>query len=400
MRVDGLDAFADSVAVKEHVGYLPDEPAFYDFMRGSEIIRFAGEMHGLPRSVIQERGSKLAERLHLADALGEFAENYSRGMKKKLGLICALLHEPELLILDEPTNGLDPQGTLELHGLMRESLALGRTVIFSTHLLDQAEKLCDRVAVVNHGKIAAEGTLAELRQRFGVDSSLEALFFKLTEGVLSTEPAVASQRRRSRSPCVARPTSRCCGLFTRVSLRRAANRSTIFVQRSAAEFVESHIAKGNCSRGDCRNRWAAERLRFSSPSRWRSGRIMLLTRTVPCTTQAVRLDEMANAKVIPLSQIDYEALQKASKSLSDPKQTSADVDKAFEKVVEGQGNDWMDNRGQLCCTTSSKIRVSPASSGEPESQWQGTLARFPRGPTACLAGRRLYFLLIGASGVC
>jgi ABC-2 type transport system ATP-binding protein len=192
LRVDGLDAFADGVAVKERVGYLPDEPAFYDFMRGSEIIRFAGEMHGLSKSVIKDRGSKLAERLHLADALGEFAENYSRGMKKKLGLICALLHEPELLILDEPTNGLDPQGTLELHGLMRESVALGRTVIFSTHLLDQAEKLCDRVAVVNHGRIAAEGTLAELRQRFGADASLEALFFKLTETAPSAEPAAAA----------------------------------------------------------------------------------------------------------------------------------------------------------------------------------------------------------------
>ncbi len=90
LRVDGLDAFADGVAVKARVGYLPDEPAFYDFMRGSEIIRFAGEMHGLPKRVIQERGSQLAERLHLTDALGEFAENYSRGMKKKLGLICAI----------------------------------------------------------------------------------------------------------------------------------------------------------------------------------------------------------------------------------------------------------------------------------------------------------------------
>ncbi len=78
LKVDGLDAFADGVAVKEHVGYLPDEPAFYDFMRGSEIIRFAGEMHGLPERVIQERGTRLAEQLHLAEALGEFAENYSR----------------------------------------------------------------------------------------------------------------------------------------------------------------------------------------------------------------------------------------------------------------------------------------------------------------------------------
>jgi ABC-2 type transport system ATP-binding protein len=187
LRVDGLDAFADGVAVKERVGYLPDEPAFYDFMRGSEIIRFAGEMHGLRKRVIQERGSLLTERLHLTDALGEFAENYSRGMKKKLGLICALLHEPQLLVLDEPTNGLDPQGTLELHGLMRESVTLGRTVIFSTHLLDQAEKLCDRVAVVNQGRIAAEGTLAELRQRFGADASLESLFFKLTGKAPSPE---------------------------------------------------------------------------------------------------------------------------------------------------------------------------------------------------------------------
>jgi ABC-2 type transport system ATP-binding protein len=191
LKVDGLDAFADGVAVKEHVGYLPDEPAFYDFMRGSEIIRFAGEMHGLPKRVIQERGTRLAERLHLADALGEFAENYSRGMKKKLGLICALLHEPDLLVLDEPTNGLDPQGTHELHELMRETVALGRTVIFSTHLLDQAEKLCDRVAVVNHGRLAAEGTLAELRERFGADASLEALFFKLTEPTLIQQTATA-----------------------------------------------------------------------------------------------------------------------------------------------------------------------------------------------------------------
>jgi ABC-2 type transport system ATP-binding protein len=188
LRVDGLDAFKDSVAVKERVGYLPDEPAFYDFMRGSEIIRFAGEMHGLSKSQIQTRGALLAERLHLADALGEFAENYSRGMKKKLGLICAMLHEPKLLVLDEPTNGLDPQGTHELHALMRESAALGQTVLFSTHLLDQAEKLCDRVAVVNQGRIAAEGTLAELRQRFGSDASLEALFFKLTENASVREP--------------------------------------------------------------------------------------------------------------------------------------------------------------------------------------------------------------------
>ncbi len=181
LRVDGLDAFDDGVAVKSIVGYLPDEPAFYDFMRGRELIRFVGEMHGLDRPTIEARGKALADRLNLSDALEEFAENYSRGMKKKLGLILALLHEPKLLVLDEPTNGLDPHGTQVLHELMRETAAGGQTVMFSTHLLDQAERLCDRVAVMSHGTLAAEGTLADLRTRFGADASLEELFFRVTE---------------------------------------------------------------------------------------------------------------------------------------------------------------------------------------------------------------------------
>jgi ABC-2 type transport system ATP-binding protein len=176
-----MDAFTDSVAVKTLVGYLPDEPVFYDFMRGRELIRFCGEMRGLPAALIEERSAALAERLQLTSALEEFAENYSRGMKKKLGLICAMIHEPPLLILDEPTNGLDPHSTVVLHALMKETVAAGRTVFFSTHLLDQAERLCDRVAIVRKGTIAAEGTLAELRRSFGADHSLEQLFFELTD---------------------------------------------------------------------------------------------------------------------------------------------------------------------------------------------------------------------------
>ena len=181
VTVCGMDAFEDSVKVKSCVGYLPDEPVFYDFMRGREIIRFCGEMRGLPLADIQSRSEALAERLQLTAALDEFAENYSRGMKKKLGLICAMIHEPPLLILDEPTNGLDPHSTLVLHALMKETVAAGRTVFFSTHLLDQAERLCDRVAIVRGGTIAAQGTLAELRDSFGGDRSLEQLFFELTE---------------------------------------------------------------------------------------------------------------------------------------------------------------------------------------------------------------------------
>jgi ABC-2 type transport system ATP-binding protein len=181
VTVCGMDAFEDSVRVKARVGYLPDEPVFYDFMRGREIVRFCGEMRGMTAADIAARSAILAERLQLAGALEEFAENYSRGMKKKLGLICAMMHEPALLILDEPTNGLDPHSTQVLHALMKETVAAGRTVFFSTHLLDQAERLCDRVAIVRNGSIAAEGTLEQLRSMFGQDRSLEQLFFELTE---------------------------------------------------------------------------------------------------------------------------------------------------------------------------------------------------------------------------
>jgi ABC-2 type transport system ATP-binding protein len=183
LKVGGLCAFRHGAEVKRIVGYLPDEPVFYDFMRGREIIRFVGEMHGLDATTIETRSAALAERLSLSDAMEEFAENYSRGMKKKLGLMCALLHEPALVVLDEPTNGLDPHGTMVLHDLMREIADAGRTVLFSTHLLDQAQRLCSRVAVIHHGQLAAEGTLAELQSRFGASASLESLFFRLTESI-------------------------------------------------------------------------------------------------------------------------------------------------------------------------------------------------------------------------
>lgn len=178
-RIDGLDCFQDRVEVKRRVGYLPDEPVFHDYLRGSEIIRFSGEMHGLSRAEIEDRMRPLVRQLELGDALEEFAINYSRGMKKKLALICAMLHDPALLILDEPTNGLDPFATRALHELMRANAAAGKTIFFSTHLLDQAEKLCTRIAIIAKGRLAAHGTLADLRARLSSDSSLEEIFFSV-----------------------------------------------------------------------------------------------------------------------------------------------------------------------------------------------------------------------------
>ena len=169
------------------VGYLPDEPLFHDYLRAGEIIRFCGEMHGMSASEIQTRMNALVERLSLGDALDDFAVNYSRGMKKKLGLICALLHDPDLLILDEPTNGLDPFATRAFHDLMRETAGRGKTIFFSTHLLDQAERLCTRIAIIARGRLAALGTLADLRMRLASDSSLEDIFFSVASDADTAE---------------------------------------------------------------------------------------------------------------------------------------------------------------------------------------------------------------------
>jgi ABC-2 type transport system ATP-binding protein len=180
--IAGHDCFRERVAAKRSVGYLPDEPIFYDYLRGRETIRFVGEMHGLGASEIEARSRPLVERLGLADATEEFAMNYSTGMKKKLALVCALLHEPALLILDEPTNGLDPYATRAVHDLMQELVARGRTVFFSTHLLDQAEKLCHRVGILYRGRLAAVGTVDGLRDRLSPGGSLEEIFFAVTGG--------------------------------------------------------------------------------------------------------------------------------------------------------------------------------------------------------------------------
>jgi ABC-2 type transport system ATP-binding protein len=182
-RILGRDCFTERAEVMRYVGYLPDEPVFYDHLRGRELVRFFGEMHGLDRRTIDLRAGALVERLELTDATEEFAVNYSKGMRKKLGLLLAMLHEPDLLILDEPTNGLDPYATRALHELLREQLAAGRTIALSTHLLDQAERLCDRVGIMHKGRLASVGTLAELATAAGDGSgSLESIFFALTGG--------------------------------------------------------------------------------------------------------------------------------------------------------------------------------------------------------------------------
>jgi len=180
-RLGGLDCYSDRAAAKRVVGYLPDEPDFPDYLRGIEVLRFVGSMHGLDKDLVESRVRPLLERLALDDADEEFAMNYSQGMRKKLALTAALLHEPPLLLLDEPTAGLDPYATRSLHALVREQVDAGRSVLLSTHLLDQAERVCDRLGILYKGRLAAVGSVEDLRAQAQMpDASLEELFFHFT----------------------------------------------------------------------------------------------------------------------------------------------------------------------------------------------------------------------------
>jgi ABC-2 type transport system ATP-binding protein len=179
-QVESWDCQRDRVEVARRVGYLPDNPIFYDYLRGREILEFVGEMHGLPRAEVLARSRRLLSDLALAGAGDEFAVNYSTGMKKKLGLCCALIHDPPVLVLDEPTNGLDPRAAREVQDRIRSSAADGKTVFLSTHLLDMAERLCHRVGIIDGGRLVAVGTVEELRAQQRSGSSLEEVFLKVT----------------------------------------------------------------------------------------------------------------------------------------------------------------------------------------------------------------------------
>jgi len=185
IRIDGLDAFEDRVATKRLIGFLPDEPVFYSYLSAREILELSAAMHGLDRALATTRVEELAQRLGLTPDLDRYAEDFSRGMKKKLGLLLAMVHEPRLLVLDEPTNGLDVESTRIFYDMIQEAAATGVTILFSTHLMDQVAKLCTHAVIINKGTLIDKGALADLQSRYG-ESDLESLFLKLTSQPLQT----------------------------------------------------------------------------------------------------------------------------------------------------------------------------------------------------------------------
>ena len=173
--VDGVSVRDDPLSCKRKIAYIPDNPDLYDFMSGIKYLNFVADIFGVSQSERQERIRRYADTFELTDDLAQPIGSYSHGMKQKLAIISALIHEPKLIIMDEPFVGLDPKASHTLKLLMRDICDRGGAIFFSTHVLEVAEKLCDKVAIIKGGKLIRCGTMEEVRG----DDSLETVFLEL-----------------------------------------------------------------------------------------------------------------------------------------------------------------------------------------------------------------------------
>jgi ABC-2 type transport system ATP-binding protein len=181
ISVLGIDVKKDPVAIKQQVGYVPESPNIYEFLTGIEYLDFVADIYGVSTAEKKQRITEYLKALQLEGREGDMINSYSDGMKKKISLTSAFLHKPKLLILDEPLNALDPRSARIVKNLLHELKMQGVTTILSTHVLEIAEALCDRIAIMYQGNILALGTMDELRDRASLpNSDLEAIFLKLT----------------------------------------------------------------------------------------------------------------------------------------------------------------------------------------------------------------------------
>jgi len=181
LKVLGINAEEDPVALKRQVGYVPESPRLYEFLTGLEYLDFVGDIYGVDASEKKTRIEEYLEAFELEGREGDIISSYSQGMKQKVTLISAFLHRPKLLILDEPLSGLDPKSARIVKDLLRELTAQGVTTIMSTHILEIAQAMCDRIAILYGGRLLALGNMEELRQRARLPGSdLEDIFLKLT----------------------------------------------------------------------------------------------------------------------------------------------------------------------------------------------------------------------------
>lgn len=179
--LDGINVRTDPLEAKKRLSFVPDNPDIYDKMTGIQYLNFLGNIYQLTEELKKERIETYAKDFEMTDALTGLISGYSHGMQQKICLIGALIHEPKVLILDEPMVGLDPKSSFRLKELMRQRCNAGNTVFFSTHVMEVAEKICDRLAIINHGKVIAVGTMDEIRGQAANQGSLEKIFLELTE---------------------------------------------------------------------------------------------------------------------------------------------------------------------------------------------------------------------------
>ncbi len=173
--IDGKSIKDDPLACKKEIAYIPDNPDLYDYMSGIKYLNFVCDIFGVPSAERKEKINRYAEEFEIKKDLGEAIQSYSHGMKQKLAVISALVHSPKLIILDEPFVGLDPKSAFTLKQIMREICEGGGAIFFSTHVLDVAEKLCDKIAIIKEGRLIRSGTMEEVKG----DSSLESVFLEL-----------------------------------------------------------------------------------------------------------------------------------------------------------------------------------------------------------------------------
>ncbi len=176
--VDGVSIKTDPLECKRRMAFIPDNPDLYEFMTGIKYLNFVADVYGVDANARQERIHKYASLLELESDLAQPLSAYSHGMKQKLAVISAWLHNPRLIIMDEPFVGLDPKASHLLKGMMREHCDNGGAIFFSTHVLEVAEKLCDKVAIIKEGKLIVSGTMEEVKG----NSSLESVFLELEDG--------------------------------------------------------------------------------------------------------------------------------------------------------------------------------------------------------------------------
>ena len=173
--VDGVSIQADPLACKKKMAYIPDNPDLYDFMTGIQYLNFVADIFGVPTQERTQRINQLAEAFELTASLSQSIGSYSHGMKQKLAIISAWVHQPELILMDEPFVGLDPKASHILKEMMRDVCSRGGAIFFSTHVLEVAEKLCDKVAIIKGGRLVRSGTMEEVKG----DTSLESVFLEL-----------------------------------------------------------------------------------------------------------------------------------------------------------------------------------------------------------------------------